>query len=343
MARICVFFLAFFCASAAFSQDASCLHRAVTVTVTDKAGAPVTGLTAADFQVEFRGKSVQIQSVSDVQAPQRVLIALDTSASMQGTTGVRWTTATAVAGRFIGSRFPNTSLALFVFGEDTNLSVPFSKGNDAVANQVQKIQDDSAYVYNHVKGPKNLPAAITEAVKFFDSPRAGDVIFVITDDGADLDKQDSNRLRELAEANGIRLFFCVLTMDRGTGPLDKSRADVLGFLAQDTGGFYIGPVGGESPNPVVDSGGMMLSPTRQLDAVTRPDTKSALYPSFSDRLPPFYRHIVNSRQVVLVLSAPVDKPDKLKVSLSKEASKRNKGAQVDFPHELVPCSVGNSH
>lgn len=347
MTRLCIFFLAFLCGSTAFSQNTPCLRRTIPVSVIDMKGAPVTGLTAVDFHASFRDKHVQIVSVSDEEAPRRVLIALDASQSMLGMAGDRWKWAVAVAQKFVQLRLPNTSLALFVFGEGSNERVPFSEDNAGVVAKLQQILDDPGYMKDHVKGTRELSRALDECVKFFGSPRTGDVVFFITDE-TKLKKQAGIQLRRVAEAIGVRLFFFPVfitnfSIERGIPPdvmtqlLGGKTYDLVPLLqfkkiVEDTGGFY--PIGWAF------SDWQSYLPKQVEGSAAGGATPTSWPPSLSI---PLYMQMINSRQMELLLPATMDKPGNLKLTLSKEASHRIKGAELAYPHELVPCSAGSSH
>src|ERR1700722_12840653 len=63
-------------------QGDSCHHRNAPVHVLTAKGETVTGLTPENFKASFHRKAVKIVSVTQDEAPRRVMIVLDSSRSM---------------------------------------------------------------------------------------------------------------------------------------------------------------------------------------------------------------------------------------------------------------------
>jgi hypothetical protein len=326
--------------TAGFSQNDTCQHRTIPVGVTDKSGANITNLSSTSFQAEFRGKTAQIVSFTEPKESRRILLELDTSASMKGATGNRWKTAMGTAARLVNSRLPNTTLGLYVFGEGPSVKVTFAQGDAAVADALQAIQSDSDYANTRLKGTTNLAEAMTAGFQFFDTPRPGDVIFMITDVESTLTHPEADKLTEIASAKGVRLFFCALSLDGIAGnTFQQGFVDELRNMAENTGGLSLGAVGPRPTETPEHSGSMVLTPNTQLDENTRARRESQ---SFSDwlteRLQYFFQQMANERLLEVQFASAVDKADKLKLTLSKEESKQYKGATVIYPHAVEVCS-----
>lgn len=64
------------------AQTAQPERRTIAVSVLDKGGKAVHGLTAENFRGEFRGQAVRILSATEDSSPRRIAIVVDTSGSM---------------------------------------------------------------------------------------------------------------------------------------------------------------------------------------------------------------------------------------------------------------------
>jgi hypothetical protein len=71
--------LALLIVSPAVAQEDQCSQRKLTIYVQDSLGKPISGLTPADFESQFRGKPVKIVSVIPDQRTHRIVILLDAS------------------------------------------------------------------------------------------------------------------------------------------------------------------------------------------------------------------------------------------------------------------------
>jgi hypothetical protein len=323
---------------AAHAQDTSCLHRTVPVTVVDNTGMPVNGLAAIDFRAEMRGKPVQIVSLSDRAYAHRILILIDARGSMAWKTGDTWMRALAVAAHFAESKSPNTSLALYIFGERSNERVGFSQSNDAVLKKLREIENDPAYAKGHVWGMSAMRDAMLEGMKFFGTPAAGDEMFVITTThGDNASKKSTNFVKRALRADGIRAFFCVLSTPYFGGPTPVEQGGVSDMLtlARTAGGGVVGP------RAYWDSLDVRLLPTNGPD----------LYqycPPFGRPTPPhgsvlsrailaLYDQMGSSQRIEIIMRAPVEKRTEWKLMLSKEASSRFEDVQVVYPRYLESC------
>src|SRR5215467_2286988 len=98
-----------FC-SAVSAQSLPCLHRSVWVSVTDREGAPASGLQAADFQAEYRGTPVKILGVAGPSRKRQVVILLDASGSLAKYNGApgAWRLSLALASDLAEAKLQDT-------------------------------------------------------------------------------------------------------------------------------------------------------------------------------------------------------------------------------------------
>ncbi len=101
-------------------------------TVTDRQGGPVTGLTAADFQVLEDGRSQTITAFAAGEFPLAVAVGVDRSFSMGAERGARLDMAKTAAKAFIGALKAQDHVMVIAIGSDTTVVAPLS-ANHAVA------------------------------------------------------------------------------------------------------------------------------------------------------------------------------------------------------------------
>jgi hypothetical protein len=97
------------------AQQNPCALRNIIVGVTDEKGQPVTGLTAQSFRATMRGNALQILEVTPAPPPERIVIALDMSASM--VFDFKRQTADRTIKALISGSAAGTQIAVVTFGE----------------------------------------------------------------------------------------------------------------------------------------------------------------------------------------------------------------------------------
>lgn len=304
------------CGPAASAQTTSCLERTIPAGVADEHGLRVGGLSAADYRLKIGGKESPIVSLSRAPAPHRILILMDARGNMQGPDGKRWKTAVSVAEGLAQSKQPDVTLALFVFGKKANERVGFSAGNQAVRAKLDQIGNNQKYYAEHVRGPSVLYDAIREALRSFGPMSPGDSIFAITSDGHDESQTSTRSATESLDSGGLRLFVMIFSL----GYLEATNVAVRD-LANNTGGLVLQYPGGPD-DPIGTNVG------------TEPDVISA----FDAALPTFYSLMAQSDLLQIELTSPLKKSTDLKLTLSKETSRRLKNANIFYQHRLEPCT-----
>jgi VWFA-related protein len=102
-----------------------------------RAGEPVTGLTAADFELRDSGVRQQIRSIAVEHVPLNVLVALDVSDSVEGKPLGMLKTAAAATVELLSSR---DQVALLAFNHGIPTWVPWSADLRAVRTRIERIQ-----------------------------------------------------------------------------------------------------------------------------------------------------------------------------------------------------------
>jgi VWFA-related protein len=104
------------------SPDAQTGERDVYITVLDKAGAPVTGLTEEFFAVREDGRDRAIVRVQPYAAPAHIAVLVDTSSFMAGAVGPYRSAIEAFVTKLAGEN----KVAMYEFGERANRLVAFT-------------------------------------------------------------------------------------------------------------------------------------------------------------------------------------------------------------------------
>jgi len=111
----------------------------VYATVSDRQGAPVTGLTAADFHVVEDGSPQTITAFAAGEFPLAVAVGLDRSFSMGAGRGARLELAKNAARTFIGALKPADHVMVIAIGSETAVVAPLSADHAAALAAIQRL------------------------------------------------------------------------------------------------------------------------------------------------------------------------------------------------------------
>jgi Ca-activated chloride channel homolog len=136
-------------------------------------GRPVTGLTADDFQLLDQGvvQTVQSSTISDV--PVSMLLALDTSSSVEGTPLARLKVASEAA---LGALGPNDRAALLTFAGASQLRTNWGEARGGLRTAIHAVE---------AGGSTSLFDAIFTAFTLRDTAPGRRNLIVLFSDGAD--------------------------------------------------------------------------------------------------------------------------------------------------------------
>src|SRR5271154_2858887 len=149
--RAAILFLVFI--AAAHAQDDACRRRTLPVSVLDEHGQPVVGLTTHDFSATVHGQPVQILSLQPDAHSHRVLVVVDSSASMTRTTG-QWTLARAIAADALRVSPKPFHAGLILFNDQVRASFPVTANPQPARDALHDFQPVSA-------GPDGRPGGRT--------------------------------------------------------------------------------------------------------------------------------------------------------------------------------------
>jgi len=107
----------------------------VYATVTDRRGAPIAGLTAADFQVSEDGQPQRVTTFAATDVPLALAIAIDRSFSM----GSRLSWAKSAARTLVGALVPADRAMVVSIGSETEIAAPLTLDRASVFRAIERL------------------------------------------------------------------------------------------------------------------------------------------------------------------------------------------------------------
>jgi len=310
------------------AQDASCLHRTLTLNVFDTQGHVIRGLDPSDFEAKFRGKPVSVLSITPDSRPHRISVLLDTSGTVLGQPDAEeWETAHSIASHISRTTLQNTSLALLLFSDKVNEQIDFAKGTQAVADRLTQIGKDPSYAKEYLRGKTALRDAVLAAMQPLGNPGFSDSIYVIGDGSDNKSRYGFHDVRDALVGKGVRFYVSMLSFG--------SVAGISGWSRQSE---ESDPK--ESAEFAVASGGLVLGrlgvgPFRKerytLTGNQRANTEASLNS--------MYLGMTRNDLIEIQLPQAVDNWAKWSLDLSPPQKRAHKDRFVVYPQELAPCSA----
>ena len=193
------------------------------ITIADGTGRPVLGLGPNNWEVFEDGRAVKDVSVGtavNAQEPLTVLLAIDTSGSMNGQP---MADAKGAATTFVQGLGPAEKAAVIAFAEQPVVVQGFTDRKDDLARAIGGLQ---------AAGDTALYDAAILAAKTVDQQKGGRRIILLLTDG-----EDTKSKANLEEALPALQAAATPVFTVGLGP--KAARDVLGSLAATTGGIAL--------------------------------------------------------------------------------------------------------
>ena len=296
----------------AFGQE----RRVIPVSVIDKDGKIVAGLTAENFRGKFRGKRVKIQTVNSDFESRQVAILVDVSTSMSDYPRVHeaaWKAAHDAA-TILSARH---AVSLLTFTDKVVQEVGFRRGRKALLERIGVLASRPS----RVEARTAIYGAVRDVLTYLPEISFGDVIYVITDADDNQSQIDWQELEPALARRGVRLFYVCLP----TAPAPME-AGLLGEMAVDCRRLAEAS-GGRGYSP---PGGRLLYPSAQL-----------IFPSLSvEKVIEEGRKLIplmeNLYTIELELPFVVERSGKWKLEVVDERGKKMKGVKVIYPRLLVP-------
>jgi Ca-activated chloride channel family protein len=231
---------AFVCPTALRSQQNDDVIRTNTelvvlnVTVTDKAGQYVPGLSLFNFTIFEDGAQVPPQVISSFsvhESPFATAVLLDTSGSMES----RLSLARSAAIRFLDLLRDEDVAAVYKFDSKVEQVQEFSGGRDLAP---------MAYGVK-AKGLTTLNDAIVDAAKDLASRPEKRKAIVVLSDGLDtFSKASADKAIESALAIGASIYAVDMSATDGNSSRNQQSAAILRSFAEKSGGRFVASPGG---------------------------------------------------------------------------------------------------
>jgi Ca-activated chloride channel homolog len=204
------------------------------VTVTDKSGQYVPGLSQADFKIFENGKEVPQSAIVsfDMQdTPFASVVLLDTSGSMD----TRMSMARSAAIRFLDGLRDEDVAAVFKFDTKIEQLQDFSPSHDLAPLAFGL----------HADGMTTLNDAIVKAANLLaDRPEKRRAIVVLSDGIDTYSKASAGKALDTAMAVGATIYAVDMSMLDGPAARNQQTAMMLRSLTEKSGGRFVATPGG---------------------------------------------------------------------------------------------------
>ena len=212
----------------------------VTVTVTDRRGRFVPGLTRDDFLVYEDGALQTITHFSNERVPVSLGIVLDTSGSMEGE---KMIAATDALDRFLYDLLgPDDEIFLYRFSYQPSLVHGWTTDRDSLSHAMRRIR---------TRGSSALYDAVAEAVPMAEEGRHQKKAVIIISDGNDTNSEtDARDVRRLIRETEVLVYAIGIDgRGRSRGTIGRPRRPPISLPFPVPGGRGRGPTTTPYPWP----------------------------------------------------------------------------------------------
>jgi hypothetical protein len=249
------------------AQQRETRERAILVSVSDSADAPITDMTVKDFTVRENDVAREVLRVSPAPPPTHVVLLVDDS---QATTSqaqfIRPALTEFIAK--IAALNPAPQQSLMTFGERPMKQVDFTPNPERlleVARRIFPITGSGAYFMQ----------TIVDATRSFEKVKAGTPVIVafISENGPEFSNELHGQVNDALKRSGASLW--AITMQIGPQPGGSSaareRAAVLGDGTRDSGGMNKVVLSAQAIQPAFNTVTNLLT-SRYLVTYGRPES-----------------------------------------------------------------------
>jgi hypothetical protein len=299
------------------AQHDPCLRRVIPVSVSDKQGMIIPGLSASNFQANVKGKPVKMLSVDRDDRPVRVMIVLDRSGSMLRDE-LTWNGYLAAAMSLVSHMPPRSVVGLTAFGDEILGSVPLTADAAGLREEISGLSSVPKILKKRGGGTA-LWDALVAAASSFDHPQPGDSLYALTDGDDDASRISRESAQRTLANKGIRLFaFSIRTSeDRGERRAIKN----LQEMSRSTGG------------DVVLVSRRLTARSALLTDKSGNTTDEAGWLEFQ------FRQIYNFYRVEIELPLPMEKAEVWSLKL---IGSNKQGIELMYPPDMPACVLAPS-
>ncbi len=298
-------------------------QRIIPVSIFNHGSASAPVFTSGNFAGSFKGKAVHINSISPDPGPRRVIILLDISGSMLGsTTDADWNFPLDLAEVLLVKMPPNTQIGLAVFATELEHVVALTNDRKKLNQELETVRKSR---WQFGDRDTAIWDSILAGAKQFDGSQAGDAIYLITD-GIDNKSEHStqNVVQELS-CSGIRLFPFLLEdrrkTDREIRPSSFSAQLKLTDMATDTGGLFATAMRPSSTD------------YQKWEFVDKSGNPTALTASLFAQ----YQQILNVYRLSIDLPGDVEKPEGWHLDFDGLDKTARSNFLLRYPQKLASC------
>jgi hypothetical protein len=307
------------------AQGLPCSRQTVPVAVTDNDGRVVMGLTASNFRIQVHRRPATILSASNESSPRRIALLLDASESMLAP--AVWKSTLNVANTLIEDLSAQDSIAFMAFAGQIERRIDFTHDPKSILPQLENLQPGTKVISKNMRGT-HLWDSVLAALSLFDSPRAGDSIYVISD-GFDTGSQAGpSDVENALLAGGVR-FFAIMPAGVNLADISRTYESKTGRLIQPRKEF----------EEVSDTtGGALVTAYHEwINGTAGPLSQAELEGALSQvntLTHQFYR-------LEIELPQPIDKSRDWQFEVVDQTHKGKLPLLLRYPRRLVPC--GSKH
>ncbi|MGA7270081.1 MAG: type II secretion system F family protein [Acidimicrobiia bacterium] len=168
-------------------------------------------------------ENVDIQPLSSSQVPVGVVLAIDTSGSMDG---APMEAAKEAARSFVQSKRPEDFVAILTFNDQVNVVQGFTNNVDTLLERIDSISAKGATLYND---------GVIQAVQMFDDPSAARLqpnVIVLADGADNGSTATAAELDNVVTSSNVRIFGVALQSE-------DFQPDSVQRVAEESGGLFL--------------------------------------------------------------------------------------------------------
>ncbi len=203
----------------------------VNVTILDRSGKTVGGLTEKQFKIFEDGVEQKIESFAAEETPFAAVILMDTSGSMESRVSI----ARSAAIKFLEGLRIDDNAAIYHFHSKVELVQDFSNSRDIV-ERIFDLKADGMTVLND---------AVFKAAELLAARKEKRRAIIVLSDGADTQsKRSQDKALKAANAAGATIYTIDMSSPDATLKEKAQNQSALKSFAEKTGGTFVATPGG---------------------------------------------------------------------------------------------------